>query len=390
MAKTKYSWVPFYEELADKLLTFKSNRAELIEKVKEAHQMMGLNLPKIEKDNDNIPDIDPFTVIALFNRGKQSVASRQKICEGYKNVFGMTNSVPSDYDGVPMYFYNQYCFYRYVGDPKRDDACFDYFWNLFEQALSYAKDRSNKSAFEAAFEQVMKISLVGQPKLTMGLFHIRPNVFVNLDSNNNALIEKELHRTVGTFSGAEYLDLCSSVVDYTKAQLNGSLPDFSGRAYELKQQTVAAKENEWEPPLEQYDPKLTKDDWITDALYKLKNFENGELVQKNAVFMDYLQNGIPVRYVVKGEERASICYLVDYKNPENNSFIVANQWTFIENSNKRPDTLLNKPCIEASRFFLRKINKISSITYGVEIREIIGKIIFGGVFCGTEYGCRER
>ena len=82
------------------------------------------------------------------------------------------------------------------------------------------------------------------------------------------------------------------------------------------------------------------EDAITDALYKLKNFENGELVQKNAVFMDYLQNGIPVRYVVKGEERASICYLVDYKNPENNSFIVANQWTFIENSNKRPDVLL--------------------------------------------------
>lgn len=82
------------------------------------------------------------------------------------------------------------------------------------------------------------------------------------------------------------------------------------------------------------------EDAITDALYKLKNFENGELVQKNAVFMDYLQNGIPVRFVVKGEERASICYLVDYKNPENNSFIVANQWTFIENSNKRPDVLL--------------------------------------------------
>ena len=82
------------------------------------------------------------------------------------------------------------------------------------------------------------------------------------------------------------------------------------------------------------------EDAITDALYKLKNIENGELVQKNAVFMDYLQNGIPVRYVVKGEERALICYLVDYNNPENNSFIVANQWTFIENSNKRPDVLL--------------------------------------------------
>ena len=82
------------------------------------------------------------------------------------------------------------------------------------------------------------------------------------------------------------------------------------------------------------------DDAIQDALFKLKSFENGELVQKNAVFMDYLQNGIPVRYFVDGEERSSIVYLVDYKNPDNNSFIVANQWTFIENSNKRPDVIL--------------------------------------------------
>lgn len=82
------------------------------------------------------------------------------------------------------------------------------------------------------------------------------------------------------------------------------------------------------------------DDAIQDALFKLKNFENGELVQKNAVFMDYLQNGIPVRYFVDGEEHSSIVYLVDYKNPDNNSFIVSNQWTFIENSNKRPDVIL--------------------------------------------------
>ncbi len=82
------------------------------------------------------------------------------------------------------------------------------------------------------------------------------------------------------------------------------------------------------------------DDAIQDALFKLKNFENGELVQKNAVFMDYLQNGIPVRYFVNGEERSSIVYIADFKNPYNNSFIIANQWTFIENSNKRPDVIL--------------------------------------------------
>ena len=82
------------------------------------------------------------------------------------------------------------------------------------------------------------------------------------------------------------------------------------------------------------------DDAIQEALYKLKTFENGELVQKNAIFMDYLQNGIPVRFFVGGKEHSTIVYLVDYKNFENNSFIVANQWTFIENSNKRPDIIL--------------------------------------------------
>ena len=86
--------------------------------------------------------------------------------------------------------------------------------------------------------------------------------------------------------------------------------------------------------------KNLPNDAIQEALHKLKNFENGELVQKNATFMDYLQNGIPVRYFLDGEERSAIVYLADYQKPENNSFIIANQWTFIENSNKRPDIIL--------------------------------------------------
>lgn len=79
---------------------------------------------------------------------------------------------------------------------------------------------------------------------------------------------------------------------------------------------------------------------INEALFKLKNFENAELIQKNALFMDYLQNGITVRYTEKGEPKDTIVYLIDYANPENNSFIIANQWTFVENSEKRPDILL--------------------------------------------------
>lgn len=81
-------------------------------------------------------------------------------------------------------------------------------------------------------------------------------------------------------------------------------------------------------------------DAIAEALFKLRNFENGQLVQKNAIFMDYLQNGIEVSYQEKGESRSMLIYLVDYKNPDNNSFIVSNQWTFVENSEKRPDVIL--------------------------------------------------
>lgn len=98
-------------------------------------------------------------------------------------------------------------------------------------------------------------------------------------------------------------------------------------------------EEELDDSIRRINPDMPEDA-ITDALYKLKNFENAELVLKNALFMDYIQHGIEVRYFVKGEERSGLVYLVDYKNPDKNSFVVANQWTFIENSNKRPDILL--------------------------------------------------
>lgn len=98
-------------------------------------------------------------------------------------------------------------------------------------------------------------------------------------------------------------------------------------------------EEELDESIRRINPNMPEDA-ITDALYKLKNFENAELVLKNALFMDYIQHGIEVRYFVKGEERSGLVYLVDYKNSDNNSFVVANQWTFVENSNKRPDILL--------------------------------------------------
>ncbi len=91
--------------------------------------------------------------------------------------------------------------------------------------------------------------------------------------------------------------------------------------------------------LHRLNPALPSDA-INDAIYKLKNYESGTLLQKNITFMDYLQNGVPVKYVQNGEERSDLVYLIDFQNTDNNDFIIANQWTFVEECEKRPDILL--------------------------------------------------
>lgn len=112
-----------------------------------------------------------------------------------------------------------------------------------------------------------------------------------------------------------------------------------GPDVETRDFTSPLYEDELIDALHRLNPKLPEVA-IKEAYTKLKNFENAELVQKNALFMDYLQNGITVHYTEKGEPRDTIVYLIDYNKPDKNSFIVANQWTFIENSEKRPDILL--------------------------------------------------
>ena len=82
-------------------------------------------------------------------------------------------------------------------------------------------------------------------------------------------------------------------------------------------------------------------DAINEAISKLRNFDTGSQLQKNMQFMDYLQNGLPVKYFDKGEERNTLVYLIDYKNIKNNTFYVVNQFTYIENgNNRRPDIIL--------------------------------------------------
>lgn len=80
---------------------------------------------------------------------------------------------------------------------------------------------------------------------------------------------------------------------------------------------------------------------IDEAILKLNDFDAGSLLQKNIIFMDYLQNGITVKYAVKGEERSSVVKLIDYIDADKNDFYVVNQYTFVENgNNRRPDIIL--------------------------------------------------
>lgn len=93
------------------------------------------------------------------------------------------------------------------------------------------------------------------------------------------------------------------------------------------------------PALRRVNPKLPEAA-LGEAVYKLRNFEGGTVLQKNVQFMDYLQNGVSVNYFDKGEQRAALVYFVDYENVERNTFTVSNQWTIVENSEKRPDVLV--------------------------------------------------
>lgn len=98
-------------------------------------------------------------------------------------------------------------------------------------------------------------------------------------------------------------------------------------------------EDQLKNSLETVNPKLPSQA-IDEAIYKIKNYEAGTLVSKNEVFMDYLQNGVEVTYRDGEASRSTLVKLVDYDHVANNSFIVANQWTFKDFETKRADVVI--------------------------------------------------
>lgn len=78
-----------------------------------------------------------------------------------------------------------------------------------------------------------------------------------------------------------------------------------------------------------------------EAIKEIQRISSPDLLNNNETFHRYLTEGIPVSKRIEGDDRGDRVWLIDFKNPLNNQFVVANQFTIIENGvNKRPDVIL--------------------------------------------------
>lgn len=78
-----------------------------------------------------------------------------------------------------------------------------------------------------------------------------------------------------------------------------------------------------------------------EAIKEIQRIASPELLTNNETFHRLLTEGIPVSKRIDGDDRGDRVWLIDFKNPQNNDFVVANQFTIIENgNNKRPDVIL--------------------------------------------------
>jgi 5-methylcytosine-specific restriction protein B len=241
----QFDWISFYEEFADKLLEYKNDRKALIEKVIKIYDITGINMPKLEMDN-NIIDIDPFTVFALFNK-QISFNNRIKIITEIKNIFKIKAEVPSSYDGIPVVNNLKATFYGFVDDRNENDI--ENIWNLFSSAIKLASDDNseNRNSFIKNYNLVSKQICI-RWNITMGLFWMRPSRYLNLDSRNrwfiggnDSLPENfvlEVKKLKSPPVAEEYLKICDECLRYIASESSTfkSIPDLSYNAWLVSKQ----------------------------------------------------------------------------------------------------------------------------------------------------------
>lgn len=239
-------WTDFYMEFADKLLEYKNNRSELIEKIQNVFNNLEMNLPTLENDDNGnviVPfDIDPFTVFALFNK-QLSAENRMNITYEIKKEFSLENDSPITFHGIAVVNNLAAAFYRFKD--KRGENDIDNLWDLFECAIEFTKDDNsyNRERFINSFDKVLTQYKI-KWNITMALNWIRPFNFIGLDQNNREIlsseeifsqeIKEEIDYLKIPPNGEQYLKICEKVLSIIKkSDKYDSFPELSHKAYVL-------------------------------------------------------------------------------------------------------------------------------------------------------------
>lgn len=240
MDTKQYDWVDFYKEFSHLLLAYKSSRQELIDKVKSIYSDIGINLPTLEKDNQ-IVDIDPFTVFGLFNKSSMKESNRVKIISAVAEKFGVRTDIPTSFDSIPVLNNQNATFYYFVGDRAKHDI--DELWDLFESALKYADNPSgeNREVLSKHFDLAINKKGNGNSKITMGLYWIAPNSFLNLDQRNTwyiyesgkipAAVVSSLPAIENKIKSKKYFDIVEKLRSFLSSS-ESSLTDFKELSFE--------------------------------------------------------------------------------------------------------------------------------------------------------------
>ena len=176
MGRTSFSWIPFYTELAEKLLEYKDKREELVEFIFSEDGLREFSdYLHLEDKKQKIDDIDPFSFMGMFNRGSFSPNNRIKILTKIKQRFDIVANVPSDFDGIPVLNYSRMFFYNWH---NLKDSC-DTIWSAFEQMMN----GDISQWFDYYNFQTRKA------ECTMPLFWCKADEYIALDSRNRDYLE---------------------------------------------------------------------------------------------------------------------------------------------------------------------------------------------------------
>lgn len=240
--KATYPWVAFYIEFANRLLAFANDRKPLVDIIKSVYEQIGINLPKLEKDGE-VFDIDPFTLFGLFNKGI-TTENRIKIITAFAEKLGVTATVPTEFEGVPVLNNQKATYYYFSGKDGRGDDDIDNLWKVFTSAVEYADKNtdSSKAEFIKYYDLCLKQKGV-RWNITMGLYWVRPYTYINLDSRNRWFISNATNTSAAFVemlpkfdnvpSGEDYLKLCKASLDLIASgdYEYDSLPELSASAW---------------------------------------------------------------------------------------------------------------------------------------------------------------